>query len=612
MATRLAWRVAAGWGCAWLFSVSGAVAAEPERGAVDPWSTGSSVDGQTGDAPDVEASGVPAATPLSTRPGEALAEERSWLSRAHLRMPDLPVRWDERVIRYLDYFRDDPRGRKTFASLYRHSGRWREAMRRTLRRNSLPEDLVWVSMIESGFDPEARSPAGATGLWQLMPQTARIYGLTLDRWLDQRMDPPRATEAAAEMFGELHRRFGSWELALAAFNMGCAGLESIVRRFNTNDFWSLARMEGSLPWETTLYVPKILAAAVVAHNLVAFGYGDLATDPPMDVDDVTVAPGTPLALVAQAAGCSLKELRADNPELRASRTPPIEDGDVYSVKVPAGRGPRASEQLAHLRRGVKPLDRVVVRFGATLDEIAASHKTTRETLIDLNGLTPGEAVRGGTVLLVPRVDNPLAGKESPGDSSTSIATRPSVIVPADVFTYPDRKRIFYRVLPGDTLNDIARAVHVTPDELGRWNDLDPGAYLQDGMTLQVFVPRNADLSHVLAVPESDVHVLAVGSDEFFASIEQDKGFKRITVTAKTGDTLESIGRRFSVTPRTMERINRRGRRDALKPGDSVVVYVQSRAAKCGIRGATATRDPSYSGPLPASPIPDLLPTLPPN
>src|ERR1700722_1009158 len=276
-------------------------------------------------------------------------------------MPYLPVRWDDRVVRYLELFRDDPRGRATFANLYRHSGRWQAMIRRALRKKSLPEDLLWVAMIESGFEPVARSAAGAVGLWQFMPETGKIYGLTVDRWLDQRLNTPLETDAAADFLADLHRRFGSWELALAGYNMGYAGLSSVVKRFNTNDFWSLARTEGTLPWETTLYVPKILAAAVVTHNLAAFGFGDLQTEGPVETDDVTVPPGTPLVVVAQAAGCTPKEVDTLNLELRAARTPPVGEGDAaYTVKVPAGKGAAATQALAKARRDQPPLDKYVV------------------------------------------------------------------------------------------------------------------------------------------------------------------------------------------------------------------------------------------------------------
>jgi membrane-bound lytic murein transglycosylase D len=556
-------------------------------------------------AAEVDASGLPPSPRIAARSvdGDGV-HDLSWL--AHMEMPDLPVRWDERVVRYLEFFRDDPRGRTTFANLYRHSSRWRDSMRRVLRRKSLPEDLVWVSMIESGFDPTARSSAGAAGLWQFMPETAKIYGLVLDRWLDERLSATLATEAAAELLGDLHRRFGSWELALAGFNMGYAGLASVLRRYNTNDFWSLARTEGTLPWETTLYVPKIFAAAVVAHNLTAFGFDDIALDPSFEPDKVTVPPGTPLALVAQAAGSTLKEIEAYNPELRASRTPPVEDSDTYSVSVPHGKGSAAAQGLARLRRDQPPLDRYVVRFGETLEQIALSHRTTTQKLVDLNAIAPGEAVRGGTVLLVPHAET-LDGATLARRSSGAPGPKPSVVVPSEAFVYPDRKRVFYRVLVGDTLKEIASATQVSPDELRRWNDLDVGARLQEGMTLQIFPPPGADLSHVVVVPEAEVRVLAVGSDEFFVALEHDKGFKRVTIIAKPGDTLESIGRRFEVRPRTMERVNRRGRDDALRAGDAVVVYVPNNVAPAGTAGVTASNLPVPNGPLPLPPLPDLLP-----
>jgi membrane-bound lytic murein transglycosylase D len=556
-------------------------------------------------APQVIATGVPPVGRWAEP--EAASPAPAWLALAHLQMPDLPVRWDERVIRYLQFFRDDPRGRSTFANLYRHSSRWRDTMRRTLRRKSLPDDLVWVSMIESGFEPTARSSAGAAGLWQFMPETAKIYGLTLDRWLDQRLDPEAATEAAAELLGDLHRRFGGWELALAGFNMGYAGLASVLRRYNTNDFWSLARTEGTLPWETTLYVPKIIATAIVAHNLAAFGLEDVALDAVEDPDKVMVPPGTPLALVAQAAGCTLKEVQGDNPELRALRTPPVEDGDAYAVGVPHGRGAQAAQGLARLRRDQPPLDRYVVRFGETLEQIAAIHRTTIPKLVELNAIGPGEAVRGGTVLLVPHVEPRPDAAVAGARTAQAAGAKPSVVVPADEFVYPDRQRVFYRVLVGDTLKDIASALHVATDDLRRWNDLDVGARLQEGMTLQVFVAKDADLSRVVVVPEADVRVLPVGSDEFFAALERDKGFKRVTVLAKAGDTLESIGRRFDVRPRTMERINRRGREQALHPGDPVVVYVPSNVSAPTTAAVTASNAPTPNGPLPLPPLPDLLP-----
>jgi membrane-bound lytic murein transglycosylase D len=458
-------------------------------------------------------------------------------------------------------------------------------------------------MVESGFDPTARSSAGAAGLWQFMPETAKIYGLTIDRWLDQRFSVSAATDAAAVFLEELHARFGSWDLALAGFNMGYVGLSSVVRRYNTNDFWSLARSEGTLPWETTLYVPKVLAVAVIAHNLAAFGFGDIAVDAPVETDQVDAPSGTQLVLVAQAVGCPLRDIEAINPELRTARTPPASDGQTsYAINVPKGKAAAAAIGLARLRKTEPALERYVVRFGETLEQVAAARKTSVQKLAELNAIVPGEAVRGGTVLLVPRMVLPDGDATPP-----SAGAKANVVVPSDVYVYPDRERVFYRVVVGDTLKEIAAALHVSPDELRRWNDVDPGARLQDGMTLQAFVAKETDLSGVVVAREGDVHVLAVGSDEFFAALERDKGFKRIAVRAKAGDTIESIGKRFDVSSRTMERINRRPRGEVLRAGEVVVVYLP-RSASVDVRtSVTAANDPAPNGPLPPSPAPNLLP-----
>src|SRR6202012_6058868 len=158
---------------------------------------------------------------------------------------------------------------------------------------------------------------------------------------------------------------------------------------------------------------------------------------------------------------------------------------------------------------------------------------------------------------------------------------------------------------------IGAALRVTPDDLARWNELDASARLQEGMTLQAFVDAGADLSRVVVMPQSDVRVVAVGSDEFFAALEHDKGIRRVTVTAKAGDTSEAIGKRFDVGPRAMERVNHLNRGHVLKAGDTVVVYVQNAAPAPGATSSSgapvSVNEPAPNGPLPAPPVPDLLP-----
>ncbi|MCW5832852.1 MAG: transglycosylase SLT domain-containing protein, partial [Labilithrix sp.] len=576
----------------------------------------------TDDKPRVHASGLPPAPiPSAPPPSSEGGKDLSWLAK--LEMPDLPVRWDARVVRYLEFFKDDPRGRATFTIWHRRSGRYMAAIRRALRKKSLPEDLASLAMIESGFDPGARSPVGAVGLWQFMPETGKIYGLTQDRWADQRMSVTLATEAAADHLADLHRRFGSWELAMAAYNMGYGGVLGAVRRYNTNDYWALSKLEGSLPWETTLYVPKILAAAVVAKNLAAFGFQDVTVEPALEGEEVLVGPGVALATVAQACGVTTKEVESLNPELRASRTPPSQgssgassgDGqsDEWPVKVPAGKASGCSSNLARLRRSEPAVERYVVRFGESLEQIAQARRVTVAKLVELNGIAQGEIVRGGTVLLVPKGGDAEvpAGPVDPKKTED----KPVVVVPQDNFVYPDRKRVFYRVQVGDTIRDVCAAFKVAPDELRRWNDIDPTARLVENMTLQLYVPSSADLSSTVVLGEEDVRTIVAGTEEFFQHWD-DKGRRRVVVTAKAGDTLAAIGKRYDVSPASMERINRRGRSEVLSEGERVVVWTKGPGVvpppetSEGAALAKSAPEPEPTPPLGAPPLPDRLPALP--
>jgi membrane-bound lytic murein transglycosylase D len=575
------------------------------------------------DRPRVHASGLSPVPPASAPPATDGARDMAWLSK--LDMPDLPIRWDARVVKYLEFFKDDPRGRSTLTTWLRRSGRYRESIRKVFRKKGLPEDLTWLAMIESGFEPIARSPVGAMGLWQFMPDTGKIYGLSQDRWVDQRMSFAASTEAAADFLADLYRRFGSWDLAMAGYNMGYGGVLSAVRRYNTNDYWALAKLEGSFPWETTLYVPKILAAAIVARNLAAFGYQDVTVEPALEGEDVPVGPGIALATVASACGVTTKEVEQLNPELRASRTPPsaaLGSGvvqDDWAVKVPTGKASGCTQNLAKAKRVEPVMERYVVRFGETLEQIAQARRVSVAKLVELNAIAPGEVVRGGTILLVPKSSEaPLTtvSDRRPYDPKRS-GEKPVVVVPQDVFVYPDRKRVFYRVQVGDTVRDVCATFKVTPDELRRWNDIDPSARLVEGMTMQVFAPTDADLTRAVVLTESDVRTIVAGTDDFFQHWD-DKGRRRLVVTAKAGDTLESIGKHHGVTTNLMERINRRGRAEPLAAGDRVVVWVPSAGQAIGANaqaalvrpGAPIAPEPMPTPPLGPAPSPELLPPLP--
>ncbi len=554
------------------------------------------------DAPVLLASGLPPQAPLPALLAPPPSTDLSWLRK--LALPDIPVRWDVRVIRYLEFYKTNPRGRSMVAGWVKKSGRYGAFVRRTLREQGVPEDVLWLALVESGFDSTIHSPVGAAGLWQFMPEGARIYGLTVDRWVDERLDPERSTIAAARYLSDLHRRFGNWELAFAAYNMGYGGLLAAIRKYGTNDFWELGRLEAGLPLETALYVPKILAMAIVAKNCAVFGCDGIELEPALTFDKITVGPGVSLKVVANAAGAEPDAVAGLNPQYPIGRTPPLPSGAdsnaTYVVRVPAGTGPSAAKSVTALVQREDKLGRHVVRWGESLEDIAASWRTTRSSILSINGFRTGEQVRPGTVLLVP----------SPGDGNpprTDVSpVKPVVVVPGEKFVYPDRRRVFYRVVAGDSPRDVAAALAVSLGDLCRWNTIDTSASLHDGMVLQAFVPKAALFSHALVTEEENARVLAVGSPEFFEHFETLKGRKRVEVVVNEGETWRSLSKRFGLSLGMLERINHRARSSSLSAGEKVIVYVNLPKPATPKAAPPAPVDSEPSEEKPDRPLPGVL------
>lgn len=546
-----------------------------------------------GSAP-VDASGLPSGTVIPAPPDKKdAARDAAWLGK--LTMPALPVRLDARVIKYLKFYRDDARGKNILRIWAKKCGRLSPALRAEFARAGLPADLIWLSLIESGHNPTIVSSAGAAGLWQFIPESGRMYGLTVDRWVDERLDPERSTEAAVRYLTDLRTRFGSWELAMAAYNMGHGGLLRAMRKFNTNDYWTLSRFEAGLPWETSLYVPKIMATAIAMTNKKAFGIDDVTPELPLAFDVVWVAPGVDLADVARAADAPLEEVLALNALYPSGRTPPLSSGKRFAVRVPPGRGLAAEQRLAQgTRRAEGSPEPRVVRFGDTLESMAEGLGITARELATMNRLSESERLAPGLVLLVPQA--PAVGK--PKDEGEVFVVQPRR------FDEGERRRVFYRVIAGDQLPAIASAFGVAPSEVAAWNAVDSAAWLQPGMGLQIYVRKDFDLSRVRALREHEVRVLVAGSAEFFEYFEAQNGRKRVTVVIKKEETLAAVGKRYGMSAAMMERINRVPASTKLSAGDKVIVYAKGPVEDAKI--------PEYPRPLSAivAPKPDALPGLP--
>ncbi|MGC4068817.1 MAG: lytic transglycosylase domain-containing protein [Polyangiaceae bacterium] len=263
-----------------------------------------------------------------------------------LERPTIAVPRDPKVAKYIRHFGAAPEGRSVFSNWLRRSGAYRRIVSDALEKRGLPQDLMAVMFVESGCWPKAVSPAGAAGLWQFMPQTARAYGLTIQPGYDERRNIWRSTDAAINHLADLYNQFQSWHLALAAYNLGYQRLLDRLEQTRTEDFFSLARQPEGLPVETALYVPKILAVAVILRNLEYFGFDDVEQLPAISASRITVPPNTRLSLLARAAGTSLRRIRELNPQFLGDEVPDV--GATTYAHLPNSGLARAKMMLPRL------------------------------------------------------------------------------------------------------------------------------------------------------------------------------------------------------------------------------------------------------------------------
>jgi membrane-bound lytic murein transglycosylase D len=235
------------------------------------------------------------------------------------------------------------KGRGFFSNTLARSGRYLTMMKGIFQQHGMPEELVYISLIESGFQTHLRSSSMAVGPWQFLRGTANRYGLRTTRWVDERMDPVKSTEAAARYLKDLHQRFGQWHLAVAGYHAGRIKLERALVDSKAGDFWTLANTD-HLNQATKNFVPKFIAAALIATSPARFGLKDIRYDPPLEFDRVTIHRSIDLQEVAELAGTTVETLRKLNPHLLLGSTPPDDPG--FELRVPKGVGETIQEKLA--------------------------------------------------------------------------------------------------------------------------------------------------------------------------------------------------------------------------------------------------------------------------
>ena len=509
-------------------------------------------------------------------PGEVSNEDLLWLGT--LKRPDIPLQWRGKVVAYLKSFRDEKRWQKILRTWFGKRATYSPMIRGELECRGMPLDLEFVAMIESGYSVGVQSPAGALGLWQFMPGTGKVYGLVQTSWMDQRRNPELSTVAALTYLADLKAKVGSWYLALASYNAGYGTVLNAIKKFNSNDYWALSRTEGALPWETTNYVPKIIAVAVAAANPAVFGLEDVVTEAPLAYHVVMVPLPVKLSQVAKAGGVTVEDLLALNTELKKNRVPP--DVLPYPVRLPASVDLGAFEKAFKKQcEGFKPIETYKVRFGDTLQAIAHRSKSTAKELSEINEIDAGEKLATGTLLLVPK---PASGAKDAGP-----VEKPVVLVPEKTFVPPGTKRIFYRIVKGDTLSQIAQYFKVKVADLCLWNDLDPLAVVVADMVLQIFPDAGFDTSQAVVMKESEVTVLVAGSPEHIESLLEAEGKKRVEYTAGAGETLKAIAKKFGMKLSSLQAVNDLAASTVFSGGEKVILYVKPAVYKKHFAGEDA-------------------------
>jgi membrane-bound lytic murein transglycosylase D len=383
---------------------------------------------------------------------------------------------NRRVLEYLEFFQVDSRDR--FEIWLARLGRYQGMIRERLRAKRLPEDLLYLCLIESGFSNTAVSRAKAVGMWQFMASTARLYGLTVDPWVDERRDPFRATEAAVNYLADLRERLGSVYLAAAAYNAGVGRIERGIGRLpgepdsvDDHTFFQLSDRR-YLRRETRDYVPKLIAASLIAKQPGRYGFA-VEPFPPFAFDEITVADATGLDVVARLADTTVAALLELNPQYVRGVTPP---GRSVVVRVPRGHGTLVAERYDSLpvTERITFVDHYVSR-GQTLSDIAKHYRVSVTMIEGANPRIKAHALRVGQRLIIP-----MSGR----------------VVPASAWSVPPEPRYRrvsstgvsagnHRVRSGETASEIARRYRVSLTALLNYNGLTMGSILRAGDVIKI-------------------------------------------------------------------------------------------------------------------------------
>lgn len=444
-------------------------------------------------------------------------------------MQRLPAELNEKVTKWMEYFQG--KGRPHMERYLSRSSRYLPKMKEILKSHGLPEDLVYIALIESGFNSKALSRANAVGYWQFIRGTGRRYGLTQNYYIDERRDFIESTEAAAKYLKALYSVFGSWYLAIASYNVGENRIKNLVMKYYTRDFWELASKK-ALPRETQNYVPKFLAARLIAKHPEKYGFDSVVYEPPLDFKEIVVEnKGVNLKTMAKELGVDKKELYGLNPAFKRGVIPKRKSKSILRV-------PNYIEDtkiVAALEKSKSKVTMSVVdagdvsyriRRGDTLSHIAQRYGTSIRAIREANNLSRRATLYPGKRIIVP-TGRRISAR---GSSSKKVTLKSG-----------EKK---YVVREGDNLYTISKKFNVSLAKIKRRNNLGRRSLLNIGK--------------VLVIPGQPTRVTQSVAD-------------RVIHIVRKGDTLYEIAQRYGTTISELTKVNNMSRRARLSIGKKLVI-----------------------------------------
>ena len=448
---------------------------------------------------------------------------------------DFPIVLNRQVDMYLELFQG--KLRPYFSQWLARSGRYQSLMEAELAAAGLPLDLVYLSMIESGFSQRAYSRAKAVGLWQFMAPTGRDYGLQVSRYLDERRDAEKSTKAAVAYLKHLHNEFGDWYLAVAAYNGGPGTMRNAIKRCGTTDFWEIAQ-SNHLALETKRYVPKLIAAIIIAKEPEKYGFTDIVPEPPLAFDTITVGPGLSLEAAALLAGSDDSKLKQLNQELLTGKTPL--DCESYELKIPSGSKALAERNLPRLHSvATTDYKTHVVKKNETIAQICKQYNINTTTLLKVNNLKSNTLSAGARLRIPYRT---IAYRLLPEGMDPRSAAGNALVL--------------HTIKKGDTLSKISRQYQVPVELIVSWNGLRNAHQISAGQQLALYLGQSE--------PAAPTLTAKAGSPDTVVVLAANKKVPPQQVTTpqaerwyevRNGDSLWAISQRFKISPADIKKWN---------------------------------------------------------